>query len=61
MALRRSRVRIPLGPQQNNKPLYRNGERFVYVSFAAKGKLDELGLELSSLVLESSRWRFESL
>lgn len=41
-------VRIPLGPQQKNKPLTIPVERFVsMLRFEHKGKLDGLGLELS--------------
>ena len=48
MALRRSRVRIPLGPQGNNKPLTISVERFVsMLRFEHKGKLGGLGLEFS--------------
>ena len=48
MALRRSRVRIPLGPLNKNKPLTIPVERFVsMLRFEHKGKLDGLGFELS--------------
>jgi hypothetical protein len=56
MALRRSRVRIPLGPQEKNEPLTIPMERFVsMLRFDSKGKLDDLGLEFSPLGLKSSR------
>ena len=46
MALRRSRVRIPLGPQKKNKPLYLNDERFVLLlHFEDRVKLDGLGID----------------
>ncbi len=48
MALRRSGVRIPLGPLAKHEPLTIPVERFVsMLRFDSKGKLDELGLELS--------------
>ena len=48
MALRRSRVRIPLGPQIKHEPLSIPVERFVsMLRFEHKGKLDGLGIELS--------------
>ena len=43
MALRRSRVRIPLGPQEKSEPLTIPVERFVsMLRFENKGKLEEL-------------------
>jgi len=51
-----------VGPQLENKPLTIPAERFVsMLRFDSKGKLDDLGLELSSLGLKSSRLWFESL
>jgi hypothetical protein len=41
-------VRIPLGPLIKNEPLTVPVERFVsMLRFDSKGKLDDLGLELS--------------
>ena len=41
-------VQIPLDPLENNKPLTIPVERFVsMLRFDSKGKLDDLGLELS--------------
>ena len=43
MALRRSRVRIPLGPLAKDGPLIISVERFVFMlRFENKGKLGEL-------------------
>jgi len=55
-------VRIPLVPLAKDEPLTIPVEGFVSIlSFDSKGELDELGIELSSLNLKSSRYRFESL
>ena len=43
MALRRSRVRIPLGPQEKSEPLTIPVERFVFMlRLENKGKLGEI-------------------
>ena len=47
MALRRSGVRIPLGPLAKSKPLTASVERFVRLMFEHKRQLDGLGFELS--------------
>jgi hypothetical protein len=62
MALRRSRVRIPLGPLAKDEPLTIPVERFVCMSrYDSKGKFEDWELELSLCGLKSSRSRFESL